>query len=427
MATSSSNHNSAGTHPSGHIPETSGNNKGQRFIKNNQYFTICIYGIVMVLLSAIIFKCIIDIDQTKAWFRQIFAMLTPFIIGALLAYVLNPMVRMFYRVIARLFKRSRFREKHRMHTVLAILITYVIVIGSVVLTLLFVIPEFTENLIDFVNYIPTIYDSIMDFLAELQQRFPTLDVEAISKPLSDLMPDIMSYLQQIATSMVPAIYTISMSIMGWLINLMITLIVSIYMLYDKRRMMRLGWKLIYAFLPEKYITPCHDILTECNRLFSGFVVGKFTDSLIIGILCFVLMNILQLPYASLISIIIGVTNMIPYFGPFIGSIPGVLIILFINPIQALIFIIMIICLQQFDSLILEPKVLGNSIGMKPIWIIFAITVGGSVAGVVGMFLGVPVVAIISYLLDLYLEHRLRKKQVSDEMIDSRLKNMKLDD
>ena len=427
MATSSSNHNSAGTPPSGHTPETSDSRKGQRFIKNNQYFTICIYGIVMVLLSAIIFKCIIDIDQTKAWFRQIFAMLTPFIIGALLAYVLNPMVRMFYRVIARLFKRSRFREKHRMHTVLAILITYVIVIGSVVLTLLFVIPEFTENLIDFVNYIPTIYDSIMEFLTGLQERFPTLDVEAISKPLSDLMPDIMSYLQQIATSMVPAIYTISMSIMGWLINLMITLIVSIYMLYDKRRMMRLGWKLIYAFLPEKYITPCHDILAECNRLFSGFVVGKFTDSLIIGILCFILMNILRLPYASLISIIIGVTNMIPYFGPFIGSIPGVLIILFINPIQALIFIIMIICLQQFDSLILEPKVLGNSIGMKPIWIIFAITVGGSVAGVVGMFLGVPVVAIISYLLDLYLEHRLRKKQVSDEMIDSRLKNMKLDD
>lgn len=424
MATPSSNNHSAGRLSPDRASHASKGSNRQRFIKNNQYFTICIYGIVMVLLSAIIFKCIIDFDHTKAWFGQLFSMLTPFIIGALIAYVLNPMVRMFHRLIGRLFKRTRFREKDRMHTVLAILVTYVIVIGFVVLTLLFVVPEFTQNLIDFVNYIPTIYASITDILAELQERFPTLDVDAISRPLADLVPDIMSYLQRIATGMVPAIYTISMSIVTWLINLMITLIVSIYMLYDKHRLMRLSWKLIYAFLPEKYITPCHDILAECNRLFSSFVVGKFTDSLIIGFLCFVLMNILTLPYAPLISIIIGVTNMIPYFGPFIGSIPGVLIILFIHPFKALVFIIMIICLQQFDSLILEPKVLGNSIGMKPLWIIFAISIGGSAAGVAGMFLGVPVVSIISYLLGLYLEHRLQKKNVSDEMIDNRIKKMK---
>ena len=139
------------------------------------------------------------------------------------------------------------------------------------------------------------------------------------------------------------------------------------------------------------------------------------------------MTILQLPYTLLISVIVGVTNMIPYFGPFIGAFPGILIMLFVRPIKALIFAVMILCLQQFDGLILGPKILGDSTGMKPLWIIFAITIGGSMFGLVGMFLGVPVVAIISYLLDLYLQYRLEKRNISDRQVEDTLKKMELDD
>jgi predicted PurR-regulated permease PerM len=401
--------------------------KSQRFIKNSQYFTICIYGIVMVLLSAIIFKSIIDIEKTKAWLGQIFAMLSPFIFGALLAYVLNPMVHMFYRWIDKLCTRMKIRIKHSVHTVLSILITYVIVFGFVILTLVFVLPEIAKNIIDFVNYIPNAYNTVMRWLQQLQERFPSLEIELITKPLSEAMPELVSTLQSFATDMLPALYTISMSIAEWVLNLLITVIVSIYMLYDKRRMMRASWKIIYAFLPEKYIPACKEILAECNRLFSSFVVGKFIDSLLIGILCFILMTILRLPYALMISLIIGITNMIPYFGPFIGAIPSILILLFINPLDALAFAIMILCLQQFDGLILGPKILGGSIGLKPLWIIFGITVGGSIAGIIGMFLGVPLVAFINYLIDLYLDHRLKKKKISEDTIDGALKNIELDD
>ena len=135
------------------------------------------------------------------------------------------------------------------------------------------------------------------------------------------------------------------------------------------------------------------------------------------------MTILRLPYTLFISMIVGVTNMIPYFGPFIGAIPGILILLFVQPIKALIFAIMVLCLQQFDGLILGPKILGESTGMKPLWIIFAITVGGSMFGVIGMFLGVPVVAILNYLLDLYLQFRLDKKNISEKTVDNAMKNM----
>jgi predicted PurR-regulated permease PerM len=408
-------------------PKSDKETKSQRFIKNNQYFTICIYGGIMVLISSVIFKCVMDFEQTKEWLGWFFTMLSPFIFGALLAYVLNPMVHMFYQLIGKIHKKAKFPLKHSVHTILSILITYIIVIGFVVWTILFIVPEIAKNLIDFVNYVPTAYKLLNNFLIRLQERFPTLDVEAISKPISDILPDLVSTLQNFATNLVPAIYTISISIAGWIVNLFISLIVSIYMIYDKRKIMRASWKFLYAFVPQKYIPLCKEFFSECNQIFRNFVVGKFIDSLIIGVLCFIIMTILRLPYTLLISIIVGITNMIPYFGPFIGAVPGALILLTIRPIQALVFVIMILCLQQFDGLILGPKILGNSTGIKPLWIIFAITVGGSLAGLIGMFLGVPVVAMINYVIDRYLSYRLRKKNIPETTVDSALKNLELDD
>ena len=401
--------------------------ESQRFIKNNRYFTICIYGIIMILASAIIFKAVIDIEKTKGWLGQIAGVLSPFIFGALLAYVLNPMVHAFYHLFDLVCQKLNRRMNHTVQTVLSILITYVIGLGFIVLILLYILPEIVNNIVDFVNFIPSAYSSLLELIADMQTRFPDLDIEAITKPITDAVPDLITTLRNFATNMVPAIYSVSMWIANWIVNLLITIIVSIYMLYDKKRLMRAAWKIIYAFLPQKHFNTCHEILAECNRLFSSFVVGKFIDSSIIGVLCFILMTILRLPYGLLISVIVGVTNMIPYFGPFIGAIPGILILLFVKPVKALIFAIMALCLQQFDGLILGPKILGDSTGMKPLWIIFAITVGGSMFGVIGMFLGVPVVAIINYLFDLYLQYRLKKKNISETLVDNALKDMKLDE
>lgn len=409
------------------IPEATLPGQSQKFIKSSRYFTICIYGIIMVALSAIIFKAIIDFEETKQAIANVLGILGPFIFGALIAYVLNPMVHAFYRGIDKLAKRFKIPMNHTVHTILSILITYIIVIGFVVWMILFIFPEITKNLIDFVNYIPAAYDSIMEWVKYLQERFPTLNIEALSEPLSDVLPNLVKEIQNIATNMIPTIYTFSMSIANWIIDLLITIIVSIYMIYDKKRLMRGCWRLIYAFLPQKHIPACQEILSECNRLFSSFVVGKFIDSTIIGILCFILMSIFRFPYALLISIIVGVTNMIPYFGPFIGAIPGIIIILFVSPLQSLGFAFMILCLQQFDGLVLGPKILGDSTGMKPLWIIFAITIGGSIAGVVGMFLGVPVIAIIRYLMNRYLEYRLAKKKIPASVVENALQKMELDD
>lgn len=410
-----------------HIPDAIPPGESQRFIKNNRYFTICIYSLVMIIVSAIIFKAILDIQKTKEGFGQIMTMLSPFIFGALLAYILNPMVHVFYRAFSWIASKLNVKIKHGLHTILSIFVTYVIVFGFIIVTLRYVLPEITKNIMDFANYIPHAYDSLLEALTTLQERFPTLNITAITQPLNEALPDLIKALRDMATNMVPAIYSLSMSIMSIVINVLITIIVSAYMLYDKRRLMQACWRIIYAFLPKKYIPVSQEILTECNRLFSSFVVGKFIDSTIIGLLCFILMTILRLDYVPLISIIVGITNMIPYFGPFIGAVPGILILLFISPFKALLFAFMILCLQQFDGLILGPKILGDSTGMKPLWIIFAITIGGNIAGVVGMFLGVPVVAVISYLFDRYLSYRLQKKQIPESVIDNVINKMELDD
>ena len=170
--------------------------------------------------------------------------------------------------------------------------------------------------------------------------------------------------------------------------------------------------MIYAVSPSKKEEEVWDTIKQCNHIFNGFLIGKVIDSLIIGIICLVAMIILQLPYALLLSLIVCITNMIPYFGPIIGAVPGVLIYLFIDPRLAIVFAVLILILQQFDGLYLGPKILGDQTGIKPLWVIFGITVGGAYFDVLGMFLGVPTVAVLTYLINLIIEKKLKRKNIS---------------
>ena len=367
----------------------------------------------MILASAIIFKAVIDIEKTKGWLGQIAGVLSPFIFGALLAYVLNPMVHAFYHLFDLVCQKLNRRMNHTVQTVLSILITYVIGLGFIVLILLYILPEIVNNIVDFVNFIPSAYSSLLELIADMQTRFPDLDIEAITKPITDAVPDLITTLRNFATNMVPAIYSVSMWIANWIVNLLITIIVSIYMLYDKKRLMRAAWKIIYAFLPQKHFNTCHEILAECNRLFSSFVVGKFIDSSIIGVLCFFLTNILRIDFAVLISVIIGVTNVIPFFGPFIGAVPATLLILIQSPIKALWFVLFVLVLQQLDGNVIGPKILGNTTGLSSFWVLFSILLFGGLWGFVGMIVGVPLFAVIYDVIKKLVIHGLKRNKEID--------------
>ena len=206
-----------------------------------------------------------------------------------------------------------------------------------------------------------------------------------------------------------------MSIISWIINIILAFVISCYLMSSKHRIIHGMKRIIYALFDQETAYKVIFTIKECNHIFGQYIIGKALDSLIIGIICFVLMCILHLQYALLISIIVGITNMIPYFGPFIGAIPGLIILLIISPKQALIFLILIFLLQQFDGTILGPKILGDSTGLSPIWIIFAITVGGATGGVVGMFLGVPVIAVLVYLMNHIFDYMLYKKHLKTDL------------
>lgn len=380
-------------------------NPNRKFHASNRYFTICVYAIAVIFFGAIIVKIFVSLDGTLKFLKDVTNILMPFFIGALIAFILNPAVKRvyeFYHKICRINNKSVCKG-------LSIATTYILLLGLIIVTLLFVMPQIVESITELVNYVPTTVDNVYHFFDNLEEHFPNLDVEVIRKAINDAIPNFITYLKDFATNLVPALYTVSVSILQWILNVVIAIIVSIYMLSDKKPLLNSIKGIIYAFVPVKHIRSTIDTLKTCNQLFSSFIIGKAIDSLIIGLLCFVIMSLCQLPYAVLISAIVGVTNMIPYFGPFIGAVPGVLIMLLVSPIKALIFAILILVLQQFDGLILGPKILGDSTGLKPLWIIFAITIGGSIAGVLGMFLGVPVIAVLRYLLNRFLQYRLEKR------------------
>jgi predicted PurR-regulated permease PerM len=229
--------------------------------------------------------------------------------------------------------------------------------------------------------------------------------------INNAVPQIINYLTGITGSIVPFLYSAASSFLKSVYNVLIAIIISIYVIADQRHLLINSKKLIYALLPEKGRDSIIEVLNHSVRIFGDFVWGKAIDSIIIGLINFIMMTILNLRFAVLISVIVGLSNMIPYFGPFIGGAIGAVILLITSPVNAFVFVIMILILQQFDGIYLGPKILGNSIGIKPLWVIFGITAGGSIGGVVGMFLGVPCVAVLSYILDMFITAKLRQKHL----------------
>ena len=389
------------------------NNKSEakQFKANSKYFTISVYAIGVIFIGAVIVKLFISSHETAAAFQKIMEILMPFVIGGLIAFILNPAVENIRR-----FLGNVCRIKHNtIQKFLAIAITYLLMIGTIVIVLFGIIPQIISSLTDLINSIPSSVTQIYQFADGLETRFPDLDMDVVRKAINDAIPNFINYVKDFATNFVPALYAVSKSILKLIVNLFIALIVSIYMLSDKKPLKNSFKAVVYAFVPVKYIATAIEILKEANKLFSGFFIGKTINSIIVGFLCFVFMSILGLPYAVLISAIVGVTDMIPYFGPFIGAVPGALILLLISPLKSLIFIVLILVLQQLDGLILGPKILGESTGLKPLWIIIAITVGGGIGGVLGMFLGVPIVALIRYLLNRLLSYRLTKRHLKEKI------------
>ncbi len=389
-----------------------GNQESNPFLfhSNSRYFTICIYGLFFVALATLIIMLIINWQNTSDLISSFFSAITPFIIAFFIAYILNPFVKWVDYLLQKYIFKKRLLKGRRFFS---IAIVYIIVLATITLAMFYIIPEIINSVKDIEGVskkinVTEISKDITDMLEDLQLRYPEFNFKIVEDRINEMVPLLLS----MSTSLLSDILSISFSIVRTLINILLAIVISCYMLSDKQTLTRNTKRVLYSILSKKRADSIVINTRECNIIFSKFIIGKSIDSLIIGILCFIIMSILQLPYAILFSVIVGITNMIPYFGPFIGAIPGVVIYLLINPFNALVFSIMIFLLQQFDGLYLGPKILGESTGLTPLWVIFGITLGGAYAGVLGMFLGVPITAVIAYLLNKFLTNRLNKKNIT---------------
>ena len=371
-----------------------------KFESNKKYFTISIYTIVVILIGCVIFRFVTQWSNTSKLISQLWGTLFPFFMGFLIAYILNPVVSFFQRNIsAKLFKNKNAKLQRGS----AILISYLVLVGFIIICLRFVIPQLYDSIRELSLMIPDIYKSIMEMFEHYRENSSDMLPDQIAKMIeTKTLPKLFELTNNLLTNIVPMLYEASMSFAKGLFNLFIAFIVSIYMTIDKAILKNAGKKLVLAIFSENFSYRILRTLKDCHNIFSGFIIGKSIDSLIIGLLAFAAMTILRLPYTVLISVIIGITNMIPYFGPIIGAVPGAFILFIVSPMKCLIFIIMVFVLQQFDGLILGPKIFGQSTGARAYF------------GPLGMFLGVPFFATIQFLIGNWVDYRLYKKKIKVE-------------
>ena len=329
--------------------------------------------------------------------------LSPFAGGIVIAYILDPMVKFFY---TRLFKEKKGTRGF------AILLAYAVAILLLMLLAWLVVPQIVNSIGMLFTNFPSYIQGVQDMLLYVQSEYG-IDLQQATKMLDD-SEAMVKEIYAMATNAMPQIVASIGSVASNFVAIFTSIAASIYMLADKDHLLHQLRTLAHAFLPEKVASNTLRICHYANVNFTGFFVGKIIDSAIIGVITFVAMTILRLDFAVLISVFIGITNIIPVFGPFIGAIPSVFILLLIDPLQAVIFCVLILIIQQVDGNFIGPKILGSSIGISALWILFSIVVGGDLFGIVGMIVGVPVFATLYGLAQEFVHYALDKRGIDSE-------------
>ncbi|MCI8962418.1 MAG: AI-2E family transporter [Eubacterium sp.] len=367
--------------------------------------------ILIVAACSIVIAVIMHWESVMVELSRLIKVLMPFILGIVLAFLINPLVGNVHQFLNHFIFKDK-RQKGCKYTSVAL--SYLILLGVLTVTIVYIVPQISESLKELTRSLGYGYNYVINNTAEIQQKYPVLPMEDIKQLLLKVVPEnIFGYGTDLAKFVFPYLYNLSASFIKGFIDVIFGIVISCYIILDKEKISKQIRRVIYAFTNKKQAPVIWDTFRECNHIFNGFLYGKTIDSLIIGVLSLIVMSVIQLPYGLLLSVIVGVTNMIPYFGPFIGAIPGVIIYLVIEPKYAIIYVIMILVLQQFDGLYLGPKILGDLTGIKPLWVIFGITVGGAYFGVLGMFLGVPTVAVVMHIVNVIMEKKIKKRMMQE--------------
>jgi len=396
---------------------------------NEKYNTISVYTFLTCVAIVLAFMAISRFSVVAGFVGQIVDILMPFVYGGVVAYLLNPLMTSIEKKFLPFIFRGKKLLKAGALRGLSILLTFVLAVLVLTVFFLIVIPQVAVSVLGIVERIPTYIASLEELYAQVLSIIPDADLlptELVEK-MEDLTKNLLQTVYDLMTRMVPLLFSYTTKITSSVMNVIVGIIISIYMLMDKEKYFAQLKKILYAFFPNHVVNRTIEIAHQSNRTFIGFISGKILDSTIIGILCFIGMSIFDMPSAMLVSVIVGITNVIPYFGPFIGAFPGALIVFLDSPIMALWFLVFILVLQQFDGNILGPKILGDSTGLSAFWVIFSIMLFGGLFGFIGMVIGVPTFSVIYSLLRTYISYRLRRKYLPTETAEYASERNKLPD
>lgn len=386
------------------------------------YISLAVLVFVLFCCCTMFFFMIYRYNGVSKGWDTIMKVLQPITFGLVIAYLINPIMKFFEKHLLHFLEPRVQKEKKCKKIARSIATGGAVVVFVLIVILLFamMIPQLISSISGMVNSLPKQVDSFIDWFNGL-----TNSDNEIIQSLETNMMDMVTYLENwVKESFLPNIQTYITSITSGVINMVkvlmnaiIGLIVSVYVLMTKEKFIGQSKKIIYAIFKPVRGNVIIDTFRKSNEIFGGFISGKLLDSAIIGVLCYICLLIMKMPYTLLVSVFVGLTNIIPFFGPFIGAIPSVIIIALADPIKGIYFLIFIFILQQVDGNIIGPKILGDSTGLSSFWVVFAILVFGGLWGFPGMLLGVPIMAVIYYIVSNVVTYFLKKRGIPETEID----------
>ena len=347
------------------------------------------------------------------------------ITGLAMAFVLNVPLKLFENRVFYGMSEDRRPYVRKMRRPVSLVCALVVTLGVIVILIAVILPQLTATVAEVASQLPDYINSVVQWLRDFLSGFGiTVDaLEDFSVDWEQVFSDLTTYLKEgsanvsesaasAGSSVVSTVTDVGGSVISTVMNTFLGLIVAVYVLAQKERIGRFMKRCIDAFLPHRASSAISRIASMASETFSNFVAGQFTDSCILGVLCYICMRIFRFPYPEVISVVIGVTSLVPMVGSFIGEVIGALLILIVSPIKALLFIVMVLAIQQVDGAFIYPRIVGKSVGLPGVAVFCAVIVGGNVAGVLGSLLGVPVCALLYALLREAVDARQNRRESS---------------
>lgn len=400
------------------------NNKKKRPVVTIQHIAWGLTALIVICLSIAFYLVLTKMPSFRAGLSKLLDVLMPIILGSVMAYLLLPVYNWLYRTFGSWLSRTRISENTGVKLSkgfsagLSLLLLIVVVVGL----LLMAGPQVLQSIMDVARSVPSNVDKFSIWVEKFLKDYP--EILGIANNIIDsfetsLMDIITNYIMPSVNTLIAGITVGVINALSFMFDLIIGFIVCIYVLSSKETFAAQAKKLVYSLFDAEKANAVISETRSIHRIFSGFISGKLIDSLIIGMITFVALSFMNMPYTVMISVVVGVTNVIPFFGPFIGAIPSAIIIFTVDPLKSLYFVIYIIIIQQIDGNIIGPKILGNTTGLPSFWVLFSILVGGGLFGFAGMLLGVPVFATICMFMSQYVERKLEQRGLPADTEDYR--------